>query len=41
MIFKEGDYYIGDFREGRATGQGVYYGLDGTIYEGEMKDNFF
>ena len=41
MIFKEGDFYTGDFLNGRATGYGVYESTDGTVYKGEMKNDQF
>ena len=34
-----GDYYIGEFKEGRWDGEGTYYYKNGDRYKGKWKDN--
>ena len=37
MIYEEGDYYIGEFKEGLQHGKGKYYSNKGRlIYEGDF-----
>ena len=39
FIYKNGDKYIGEYRNNKMWGKGTYYFSDGTIYEGEWVDN--
>ncbi len=36
-----GNVYMGDFKNGKANGHGVYYYAKGGIYNGEWKEDLF
>ena len=36
--YPDGDKYVGEWKEGRENGQGIYIGSDGSKYVGEWKD---
>jgi hypothetical protein len=39
MTFKDGGFYIGDWKDGYGTGKGTYYWKDGQKYVGEFLNN--
>ena len=39
MTFASGAKYVGDWKDNKRTGQGVYTSASGSIYEGAYKDN--
>ena len=39
VIFSNGDKYVGDYKNGKRSGKGVYYYFKGQKYEGEYKNN--
>ena len=38
-IYKNGQYYIGEFKDGSRHGQGTYWYEDGRKYVGEYENN--
>lgn len=36
---KNGDFYLGELKEGKAEGFGYFIKKDGTWYRGYLKDN--
>ena len=44
LTFANGDKYLGEFKEGRMTGQGTFWynsgKRSGDVYEGEMFEDF-
>jgi hypothetical protein len=39
MYKKNGSVYVGEFFEGDADGEGHYVKIDGSYYEGKVKDS--
>jgi hypothetical protein len=39
MIHANGDYYEGEWAEGRKQGKGIYYKSDGSICDGEWRND--
>jgi len=39
MSFSNGDKYVGDYKNGKRSGKGVYYSFKGHKYEGEYENN--
>ena len=38
-IYPDGDYYIGDFKDGVKHGNGEYHYSTGTVYNGQWENN--
>ncbi len=39
FIYKNGDKYVGDFKDDKREGKGILYYKNGNIYDGEFKNN--